>query len=155
MIQLAYYSLIPIDIYCDPFRRLTGLKYSSGLTPLPYDLPQNFILFNYSIMGLKFNFLSNVNFLLMPLIIVPLLSYPIIKIGNKSNDPHTKPRCKRYGKSLIFEVPLVTLLFNSFNIYTSLGINIQFFSSSIVSLLCCVIAALLLPAFIIIFVKYN
>ena len=81
LIQLTFYSLIPKDVSCDPFKGFAMLKYSSGMTPLPFVFMQTSVPTNYSNLGIQFNFLSNVNILLIPQIIIPLLSYPIMKIG--------------------------------------------------------------------------
>lgn len=102
LVQLAFYSLIPIGIFCDPFRGLEGLKYSSGITSLFSNLPSTYLPSNFSSMGISSNFLSNVNILMLPLLILPLFYYPLTHIGNKSNNIHTKPRCLKYGKSLVF-----------------------------------------------------
>lgn len=51
---------------------------------------------------------------------------------------------------------MLILLFNSFNIYSSLTVSIQFHDSTdIVSLVVSILAGLLLPLFTIIFIKYN
>ena len=36
-IQFAFYSLIPTDMPCNPFKGLESLQYSSGMTPLPFE----------------------------------------------------------------------------------------------------------------------
>ena len=102
LIQLAFFSLIPINIYCYPFKGLEGLRYASGITNIFPGLDQIYLSSNFSSMGIQSNFLSNTNILLIPLLIVPLFAYPILKYGRKSKNIHTRPRCQRYGKSLAF-----------------------------------------------------
>ena len=80
----------------------------------------------YDSMDIQSNFISNVNVLLIPLFILPILYFPLNYFGDKSNNIHTKPRCKKYGKAFLLEVPLVILLFSSFNIYSSFYTNMTY-----------------------------
>lgn len=156
LIQFSYYSLIAIDAYCIPLRGLTGLRYSSGAFSIIDTLQQSVILSNYSSLGIKSNFFSNVNILLVPVLVLPILYLPFKIRGDKNTNPRVKPRLLKYGKSLLLEVPLTILLFNSFNIYTSLVVHIESLGSSNVPLLLVsIVCALLLPAYSVLFLKFN
>lgn len=84
VIQLGYYSLIPINVYCPPFFGLEGLKYSNGYNPFFQNLKQAYIASNYVSLGLNSDFLSNVNLMLLPLSLLPLLYFPLKYIGTRS-----------------------------------------------------------------------
>lgn len=159
IIQLGYYSLIPINIFCSPFDGLRGLKYSSGATTdigNILNLEQAPIPSNYSSMGILSNFISNVNVVMVILVIVPLFYFPLKYIGNRSTHYRTKPRCLKYGKSLLCEVPLTILLFSSFSICTSFIVNIQAFgSSNFGSFAVSIVCLLLLPGAAVIFLVFK
>ena len=155
LIQVAYYSLIPINMSCYPFNGMEGLKYISGATPIIIVNPQ-LISSNYSSLGIQSNFFTNVNILMIPLFIVPFISFLLIRKGERSEDCHEKPRCLKYGKSMLCEVPLTILLFNSFNVYTSLVVNIQTYKTNdLPSLIVSFITASLLPVAGGLFLKYK
>ena len=156
VIQLAFFSLIPINVKCPPFRGLKGLMYASGMTPIFTNLDQKPLAINYESLGILPNFLTNVNILLLPLFVVPFIYFPLKLRGLKSKDPHMNPCLLKYGQSMILEIPLTILLFNSFNIYSSGVINIQTFKfSNVPSFLASIGSMLLLPIFSIIFLVFK
>ena len=130
VIQLGYYSLIPINVFCLPFSSLSALRLSSGFNPLFQSLQQTPISMNYDSLDIRSNFLTNVNLMLLPLFVLPFCYFPLKYIGGRSQDCKTRPRCLKYSKAFLCEVPLTILLFNSFNICTSFVVSIQAFGWS-------------------------
>ena len=156
IIQLGYYTLIPINSFCPPFSGLARLRYSTGFNIVFANLQEAYIPSNYVGLGIHSNFLNNVNFMLLPLFLLPLLYFPLRRIGQKSNDCQTRPRCLKYGKAFICEVPLTIFLFNSFNICTSIVVSFQTFKwSNPSSLIPSLAASLLLVATTGLFFKFN
>lgn len=155
-IQLSYYSLISINAFCPPFDGLAGLKYSRGFNPFFQDLQQAYIASNYVSLDIRSNFLSNVNLMLLPLYLLPLCYFPLKYIGDISQNYIAKPRCSKYSKSFLCEVPLTILLFNSFNICTSFVVGIQAFKwSNFSSLFVSMIMFSLLPIAAGLFFKFR
>ena len=108
---------------------------------------------NYSVLGISSNFLSNVNLMLVILLACPLLAGILMFAGHNSNSYRNKPRLLKYGKSFLFEVPFTVLLFNSFNIYTSMVVEIQSFGeSNTIPLIISIVSSLLLPGMAILFI---
>lgn len=126
LIQLAYYSLIPINIYDSTYLiGFTGMRYVSGWNPFFSNLSFSSLIRNFSGLKFKSNFFSNVNLMIFPLPIIILLSAIVMILAKKNNHYKAKPRLKRYGRAFLLELPLAILLFNSFNIYISMVIQIQ------------------------------
>lgn len=128
LIQFAYYSLIIIGVYC-PYVGLANMKYVSGYNPLFSDIQQQTTKYNLSDLGIRSNFLSNVNVMIFVLGVCPVLFGVLTLLGNKSECYKMKPRYLKYGKAFICEVPLTILIFSSFNVYTSLIVQIQYYDS--------------------------
>lgn len=147
LIQFAFYSMINIQLNC-PYLGLGKMKYVSGYNPLFSSLNQQNIPFRMKDLGIQSNFLSNVNVMMFIIVICPVVFAILMYMGKKSDCYKKKPRYIKYGKAFLFETPLTILLFNSYNIYTSLAIQIKYYSSeNIVSLAVGVIMGLMLPVY--------
>lgn len=88
LVQLGYYSLIPLNVICDPFSGLQGLIYSSGVTPIFSMLEQKAIPGNYESLKISSNFLANVNILLAPIFITPFIYFFMKSKADSSKDKH-------------------------------------------------------------------
>lgn len=119
LIQFAYYSLINIRVHC-PYVGLSMMKYVSGYNPLFSDSPQETISLRYSDLGIHSNFLSNVNLMVFILGACPVMFAILMIMAKRSDCYKKKPRYLKYGRAFVFEIPLTIILFNAFNIYTSL-----------------------------------
>lgn len=100
IIQLAYYSMIPIGFNCTNIE-ITSLKYITGVNPFFSHLQQNSIPQVFKDMGLKSNFLSNVNLMLAFLPICPLLYVILMFFAKRSQCYRTKPRLIRCAKMFV------------------------------------------------------
>ena len=128
LIQFGYYSLIIIGLDC-PYVGLGIMKYVSGYNPLFADMPQKTVPFNLKDLHIYSNFISNVNVMMFILLICPIFFGILMIMGKRSDCYKNKPRYFKYGMSFILEIPLTILLFNSFNIYTSLVVQINYYES--------------------------
>ena len=100
--------------------------------------------------------MSNVNILIVLFLLMPFFSMPLLIIGNKSTHYKIKPRCLKYGKSFLFDIPFTILLFSSFCICTSFIVNIQYFGlDNTISFAVSLICLMILPIFTIIFIKFR
>jgi hypothetical protein len=93
MIQLAYYTLIPINIMNSPFiLSQRSLKYVSGWNPLFDSLSSSQpILENYSSLGIKSNFFTNLNLMFFPLFLFPIIFGILYVMSQKTNHYRIKP----------------------------------------------------------------
>ena len=99
-------------------------------------------------MGYQSNFISNVNLMVMLLAVCLVLYLVLTFFGNRSDCYITKPKLLKYGKAFIYDVPLTILLFSSFNIYSSLVIEIKYLGTKDpISLPVAIVVSLLLPAY--------
>lgn len=147
MIQLAYYSLIPIGILNSvSILSEKSMKYVSGWNPLFGSSTQAAIPNNYSMLSIKSNFLSNLNLMLMPVFLFLIVSLCLYIAHKKSNHYSFKPRLFILSLSFLLEFPLALLLFNTFNIYSSLVVDLQYLNTQdIPSLIVSILSATLLP----------
>jgi hypothetical protein len=77
------------------------MKYISGINPLFQNLKQVDISYDYLIFNYKSNFLTNVNLMILILIICPILYVILTFLGNKNKNYKTKPRLLKYGKAFL------------------------------------------------------
>lgn len=123
-IQFSYISLIPIGTYCPPFTSLEILKYSLGWNGIPFPVLQKQISIFYKALGIKSNFISNFNFMILPLILCPVFYFILTKLGMSNNHYRTKPRLLTYGKTFLLDIPFTIILINTPNICASFVVNI-------------------------------
>ena len=128
-IQFAYFSLAPVVVNCPPFSSFGTLRYSLGWNTLPFQLYQTSISSNYSALGIQSNFVSNVNFMVLPLVVCPLVYLLLAAAGKHSTHYRTKPRLLIYGKAFLLDIPFTILLINAPNISASFVVNFQAFDS--------------------------
>lgn len=102
LIQLAYYSFIPVGLYCKPFASFNIMKYVSGINFLFKGLESITISNNYESMGISSNFISNVNFMILPLILCPIMYFPLVIISKRSVSYKVKPRALMYARACLF-----------------------------------------------------
>ena len=132
------------------------MKYASGATPVFTNLQQTAISSNYFSLGIYSNFLTNVNVLLIPLLIVPFIYFPMKCRADRSDDKYIQPCHLKYGKAMLCDLPLTILLFSSFNIYTSAIVNFQSLGiKNIPSFVASLINILLLPIAGILFLIFK
>jgi hypothetical protein len=81
MIQMTYYSLIPINNDCPPYSGLRGFRYSTGYNIVTSINSSNNI--HYSALLIQSNFFNNINLMLSFILLVPILYliYKRIKLG--------------------------------------------------------------------------
>ena len=101
LVHLTYFSLIPIGLYCRPFVGLQYLRYSNGFDPFFQNAVQANILVNYSNLGIKSNFLSNINLMMILLPFSLILYFILTFIGKNNNSYKYRPRLMKYGKSFL------------------------------------------------------
>lgn len=100
LIQFAYCSMMPIGLDC-PYESLSSMKYVNGFNPLFKSLKQAAIPLSYQDMGFESNFISNVNLMLVFLVLCPFLYLILTYYGNKSDCYKKRPRLLKYGKSFV------------------------------------------------------
>jgi hypothetical protein len=101
------------------------MKYVSGINMKFDNLVETKIPLIYSNLSLRSNFLSNMNIMYLPVFICPLM-FGILYIAFHYNQSYKhKPRLKIYAKSAICEWIFTFIMFNSYNIYISLVVNLQ------------------------------
>ena len=155
-LQFAFISLIPIGVYCPPFTSLSVLRYSFGWNNIPFGLPQTYINVFYSTLGIQSNFASNVNCMMFPLALCPIIYLILTLLGRSNSNCHTKPRLLTYGKSFLFDVPLTILLVNAPNICSSFIVSAQAFGySNTTSLTVGIVMVSLLLAGAILFIAFR
>lgn len=71
-LQLTYMSYIPSGVYCPPFTSLSFLRYSFGWNGIDFEVSQNTINYYYTFLNIQSNFISNINLMMLILIICPL-----------------------------------------------------------------------------------
>ena len=81
LIQVTYYSLIPLDVPLYPFNLLSSLRYSTGAVPMEFGDNSLSIPLKYSILNIQPNFLSNVSLSLIPVFFSLMLYFPIKLVG--------------------------------------------------------------------------
>ena len=128
--QFAYLSSMPVGVFCPPFTSLGVWRYSFGWNGLLFQLSQTPIDSNYSALGIKSSFLSNINFMMLFLVVCPIISAIMSIAGKHSTHYKTKPKLLGYGKSFLLDIPFTILLFNAPNISSSFVVNIQAFGVS-------------------------
>lgn len=97
LIQLTFYSLIPVSIFNPAFNGLYKMVFVSGVNLPLKDLQQVPISSNYSNLNLNSNFLTNINIMLVPFAMCPLVS-GVLYLGSKfSNSYKWRPRLKQYA----------------------------------------------------------
>ena len=122
------------------------MKYVSGWNPLFSSLTQTTIPKNYSTLSIQSNFMSNLNLMLFPLLIFPIVSLFLYIVYKKSNHYRKKPLFLILSLSFLLEFPLAIILFNTFNIYSSLVVDLQYLNTQdIPSLIVSILSATLLP----------
>lgn len=143
-LQFAYISFIPAGIECPPFLNFKYLKYSFGWNDIPFDVLQTTINYNYSEIGIKSNFISNVNAMMFIILICPLVYGILTILGRYATHYSTKPRLIAYGKTFLMDVPFTILLINIPNICVSFVVNLQAFGTSNIPSFCVSILMLFL-----------
>lgn len=144
-IQFVFYSMIIIGTNC-PYEGLASIQFISGYNPLFSHLRQHSVPYKIATLDIKSNFLSNLNLMIFILLLCPIMYLILTYCGYKSDCYKRKPRLLKYGKSFIFEIPLTIILFSSFNIYTSLSVQIQYFVSASYETVIAVAFGLIIPA---------
>lgn len=156
LLQFTYSSFLPVGIYCPPFTSLSILKYSFGWNGLPISVDQKPISIFYKALGFKSNFVSNVNLMVLPLVLCPILYCILTKLGKLNNNYRTKPRLLTYGKTFLLDVPLTLLFVNTPNICISFVVSIQTFgTSNILSLIVSTAMISLVGIFGIVFIVFR
>jgi hypothetical protein len=124
-IQLTFYSLIPIGPLTPFFSGLYKMKYVSGINMKFENLVETKIPSIYSNLSLNSNFLSNINIMYIPILICPLM-FGILFVASHHNKSYKhKPRLKLYAIASICEWIFTFIMFNCYNIYISLVVDIQ------------------------------
>ena len=101
-LHLSYYCLIPLGVMNTPFLLgFTAVKHISGWNPLFSGMQQTPVALNYSVLGIRSNFLSNVNLMLLPLVICPVLSPFLYLASTRSKSFRGKPRLVRSCKAFL------------------------------------------------------
>ena len=128
LVQFVCLSLIQIGVYCQPFKSLGFLRYSFGYNDFPIELPQKTINMYYSDLGIQSNFISNLNFMLFPLLLMCLILFLILRLASSfTNHYRHNPCLKIYGRSFLNQIALTVVIFNIPNICSSFVINYQSF----------------------------
>lgn len=83
------------------------------------------LISNYSNLNIRSNFISNINLMLIPLIICPIVYICLLIASHFNNSYKHKPRMKQYSSLFLCESFYTILFFNAFNIYTSLIVDLQ------------------------------
>lgn len=122
-LQFVYISYIPIGFHCQPFLNLSVFKYSFGWNVIPLNVDWKSINWHYSYLGFESNFLSNINFMLIPIIFSILVSPLFYWCSRRSKGYRAKPRLLALSKNLLLEIPFTLILLNTPNILTSFIIN--------------------------------
>ena len=103
------------------------MKYSFGWNSIPFSVTETYINIFYTALGIQSNFLSNVNFMILPLFVCPLIYLIMIQIGKNNYHFTTRPRLQIYGKTFLLDVPLTIILISTPNICISFVVSLQSF----------------------------
>ena len=107
-------------------------------------------------LGFKSNFLSNVNLMILFLLVPPLVWGILTLVGRNNQSYKTRPRLLRQAKIFLCEMSFSILMFNSFNIYISTIINFQEWgTNNILSLFVSMVLVLLVPAIGVLYAVYK
>lgn len=148
-LQFVYLSYIQMISYCSPFSSFKILRYSFGWNKLfeSMVLKEIPLTYYYSSLGFQSNFISNINFMLIPFVAFPIISIIFFAAGKKSQGYRAKPRLLAIAQNMLLEIPVTTIIFNTPNIVSSFVINYQSFGidGNMVSfIVSCVVASLIL-----------
>lgn len=98
----------------------------------------------YTVLGIQSNFLSNVNSMILPLFICPIIYFIMTAVGKNNDDFKIRPRLLNYGKTFLLDVPFTIVLVNIPNICVSFVVSLQAFGmQNIVSFVSSLLLALL------------
>lgn len=120
MIQLTFFCQISLNTVHIIFYGFSNMKYSNGYNIKFQSLPQLPMTQNYSALGISSNFLTNINIMLIPALICPILFGLLYFCSKISKSYKYKPRLRHYAISCLCEWPFTFLMFNAYNIYSSL-----------------------------------
>jgi hypothetical protein len=81
---------------------------------------------NYSSLKIQSNFLSNVNIMLIIIVLFPIIGCVLIFLSNKTKSFKYKPRLKMYGISCFYEWLFTVICFTLYNINMSLFVDITY-----------------------------
>lgn len=102
LIQLGFYSMIPIGMYrSTSFMSLAGMRYASGWNPLFSELSIIKISNNYSLLYFQADFISNVNLMVIAILVCPIVAFALYFLSKASNNYKHKPRFLKYSKSFL------------------------------------------------------
>ena len=125
LVQLTYYCQIPFGVVDPAFAGLTQMTYVSGYNLKFPNLQQVPLPANLSNLGLSSNFLSDLNLMLLPAALCPIVFGLLVLGSNLSSSYKHKPRMKQYAVACLCEWSFTLILFSSYNIYVSLVADLQ------------------------------
>lgn len=156
LIQLTFYSLIPLDTISVMFKGLYEMAYVSGFNLNLQGLKEVPVSFHYSNLNLKSNFLSNFNAMLAPILLCPVIFLILRLASSQSNSYKFKPRLKKYSMAFLCEWLFTMTIFSTYNIMISLVINVQSLGAKDpISLAVSFLSALLPVTAVILYVRFD
>lgn len=125
LIQLAFYSQIPLNTINQVFLGLSRMQYVSGYNMKFPALKEASLSFTLKTMGFSSNFMSNINIMLFPLVVCPAM-FGILLLGSKMSKSYKhKPRMRQYAIASLCEWLFTSIVFIAYSIYTSLMIDFK------------------------------
>ena len=128
--QVTFFSMISLDMYCIPLNAFSFMQNVGGYNPLFSDFSSPVTPTTYKIFGVSLNFNSNLNLMIYPLLLCPLIFLVLYIAGMRSQSYKHKPRFLKAAKSFLCEVPLTILLFNSCRAQVAFTAHLQWLGTT-------------------------